>query len=73
MYLFAALINGGSQFYWLAIIGVLNSVISLYYYISKVSGLRIFMFPVECQWLFFWPRVFLQSSSGFGGPSWLTG
>ena len=37
MYLFAALINGGSQFYWLAIIGVLNSVISLYYYMRIVK------------------------------------
>ncbi len=37
MYLFAALINGGSQFYWLAIIGVLNSVISLYYYMRVVK------------------------------------
>lgn len=37
MYLFAALINGGSQFYWLAIVGVLNSVISLYYYMRVVK------------------------------------
>ena len=37
MYLFAALINGGSQFYWLAIVGVLNSVISLYYYMRIVK------------------------------------
>ena len=31
-YLFAALIKGGSAFYWLAIVGIINSVISLYYY-----------------------------------------
>ncbi len=31
-YLFAALIKAGQQFYWLALVGVLNSVISLYYY-----------------------------------------
>ena len=37
MYLFAALINGGSTFYWLAIVGVLNSVISLYYYMRVVK------------------------------------
>lgn len=37
MYLFAALINGGSQFYWLAIVGVLNSVVSLYYYMRIVK------------------------------------
>ncbi|MBH30819.1 MAG: NADH-quinone oxidoreductase subunit N [Candidatus Marinimicrobia bacterium] len=37
MYLFAALINGGSQFYWLAIVGVLNSVISLYYYMRVIK------------------------------------
>ncbi|MCH8010756.1 MAG: NADH-quinone oxidoreductase subunit N [Candidatus Marinimicrobia bacterium] len=36
-YLFAALINGGSQFYWLAIWGVLNSVVSLYYYMRIVK------------------------------------
>jgi formate hydrogenlyase subunit 3/multisubunit Na+/H+ antiporter MnhD subunit len=29
-YLFAAVIEG--QFYWLALVGVLNSVVSLYYY-----------------------------------------
>lgn len=32
-YLFAALIQAGPQFYWLAVVGVLNSVVSLYYYI----------------------------------------
>ena len=37
MYLFAALINGGSTFYWLAIVGVLNSVVSLYYYMRVVK------------------------------------
>lgn len=31
-YLFAALIKGGEAYYWLAIVGVLNSVVSLYYY-----------------------------------------
>jgi NADH-quinone oxidoreductase subunit N len=31
-YLFAALIKGGSQFYWLVIVAGLNSVVSLYYY-----------------------------------------
>ena len=37
MYLFAALINAGSAFYWLAIVGVLNSVVSLYYYMRVVK------------------------------------
>ena len=31
-YLFAALIKGGEAYYWLAVVGILNSVISLYYY-----------------------------------------
>lgn len=36
-YLFAALIKGGPQFYWLAFVGVINSVISLYYYMRVVK------------------------------------
>ena len=36
-YLFAAVINAGAQYYWIAIIGVLNSVISLYYYMRIVK------------------------------------
>ncbi len=36
-YLFAALIEGGTQFYWLAFVGVINSVISLYYYMRVVK------------------------------------
>ncbi len=31
-YLFAALIKGGTNYYWLAVVGILNSVIALYYY-----------------------------------------
>ena len=30
-YIFAAVIESGSKFYWLAFVGVINSVISLYY------------------------------------------
>lgn len=30
--LFAAVVKGGPAFYWLAIVGIINSVISLYYY-----------------------------------------
>ncbi len=36
-YLFAAVINAGPQLYWLAIIGGINSVISLYYYMRVVK------------------------------------
>ena len=36
-YLFAALIEGGTQFYWIAFVGVFNSVISLYYYMRVVK------------------------------------
>ena len=36
-YIFASLIKGGDSFYWLVIIGGINSVISLYYYIRVVK------------------------------------
>ena len=36
-YIFASLIKGGEPFYWLVIIGGINSVISLYYYIRVVK------------------------------------
>ncbi len=36
-YLFAAVIKAGSQYYWLAFVGVINSVISLYYYFRVVK------------------------------------
>lgn len=36
-YLFAALIESGSSFYWLAVIGVINSVIALFYYARIVK------------------------------------
>ena len=36
-YIFASLIKGGESFYWLVIIGGINSVISLYYYIRVVK------------------------------------
>ena len=45
-YLFAAIIEGGSQFYWLAFIGVINSVISLYYYMRVV---KVMYFEGESQ------------------------
>jgi len=38
-YLFAALIKGGSAYYWLAIVGGLNSVVSLYYYARVLRAL----------------------------------
>ncbi|MFQ6615673.1 MAG: NADH-quinone oxidoreductase subunit N [Fidelibacterota bacterium] len=36
-YLFSALIQAGPQFYWLAVLGVLNSVVSLYYYVRVLK------------------------------------
>lgn len=36
-YLFSALINAGSQYYWLAVVGIINSVISFYYYARVVK------------------------------------
>tara|TARA_Y100000590_G_scaffold269774_1_gene302920 strand:+ start:2611 stop:4101 length:1491 start_codon:yes stop_codon:yes gene_type:complete len=40
-YIFAAVIEAGSQYYWLAFIGVVNSVISLYYYIRVVKHMYL--------------------------------
>ena len=36
-YIFASLIQGGDQFYWLVMIGGINSVVSLYYYLRVVK------------------------------------
>jgi len=36
-YLFAAVIKAGPAFYWLAFVGVINSVVSLYYYLRVVK------------------------------------
>jgi NADH-quinone oxidoreductase subunit N len=36
-YIFASLIKGGGQFYWLVLIGGINSVVSLYYYLRVVK------------------------------------
>ena len=36
-YIFASLIQGGGSFYWLAVIGGVNSVVSLYYYLRVVK------------------------------------
>ncbi|MBT3179669.1 MAG: NADH-quinone oxidoreductase subunit N [Candidatus Marinimicrobia bacterium] len=36
-YIFASLIKGGSQFYWLVFIGGINSVVSLYYYMRVIK------------------------------------
>ena len=36
-YIFAALIKGGNSFYWLVLIGGINSVVSLYYYFRVVK------------------------------------
>lgn len=38
-YLFAAVIKGGPAFYWLAVVGVINSVISLYYYARIIKAM----------------------------------
>ena len=36
-YIFASLIKGGSSFYWLVVVGGINSVVSLYYYLKVVK------------------------------------
>ena len=40
-YIFAAVIESGSRFYWLAFVGVINSVISLYNYIRVVRHMYL--------------------------------
>ena len=40
-YIFAAVIESGSKFYWLAFVGAINSVISLYYYIRVVKHMYL--------------------------------
>lgn len=40
-YLFAAVINAGPAYYWLAVFGVINSVISLYYYMRVVKAMYL--------------------------------
>ncbi len=46
-YLFAAVIKAGSAYYWLAIFGVINSVISLYYYMRVVRMMYLKGEPAE--------------------------
>ncbi|MFQ6612364.1 MAG: NADH-quinone oxidoreductase subunit N [Fidelibacterota bacterium] len=48
-YLFAALIKAGPGFYWLAVIGVLNSVVSLYYYFRVVKSMYLEGKPSKVQ------------------------
>ncbi len=36
-YIFASLVKGGNDFYWLVFVGGINSVISLYYYLKVVK------------------------------------
>ena len=40
-YIFASVIEAGSQYYWLAFVGALNSVVSLYYYIRVVKHMYL--------------------------------
>ena len=40
-YIFASVIEAGSQYYWLAFVGVINSVVSLYYYIRVVKHMYL--------------------------------
>ncbi len=46
-YLFAAVIESGPQMYWLAIVGAINSVISLYYYFRVVKVMYLEGEPSE--------------------------
>ena len=40
-YVFAAVIEAGPDYYWLAFVGVINSVVSLYYYIRVVKHMYL--------------------------------
>ena len=40
-YIFAAVIEAGPDYYWLAFVGVINSVVSLYYYIRVVKHMYL--------------------------------
>jgi len=46
-YLFASVIKVGPQMYWLAIVGAINSVISLYYYFRVVKVMFLEGEPTE--------------------------
>lgn len=39
LWLFAAVIEAGAKWYWLAIVGVINSVVALYYYVRVVKAM----------------------------------
>ena len=70
-YLFAALIKAGPQFYWLAVLGVLNSVVSLYYYMRVMKKMY---FEGETQTeLYFPPRLSAVLLVGLGIPTLLFG
>lgn len=70
-YLFAALIKAGPQFYWLAILGVLNSVVSLYYYM-RVMKKMYFEGETQAE-LYFPPRLSAILLLGLGIPTLLFG
>ncbi|MDZ7344101.1 MAG: NADH-quinone oxidoreductase subunit N [candidate division KSB1 bacterium] len=46
-YLLAALVNGGEQYYWLAIVAVINTVISLFYYARIFKAMYLEPSPDE--------------------------
>jgi len=54
-YLFSSAIKGG--FIWLAVIGVLNSVISVYYYLRVIVFMYMKEPEVEFEWLTITPPV----------------
>ena len=46
-YLFVAIINAGSSFYWIAFFGAINTVVSLYYYMRVVKTMYLDGEPSE--------------------------
>lgn len=60
-YLLAAVLQGDSQFYWLAVVAIINTVISLYYYarIFKAMYLETPAAPVTERLAVSWPAMAL--------------
>ena len=46
-YLFVAVINAGSAFYWIAFFGAINTVVSLYFYMRVVKTMYLDGKPSE--------------------------
>jgi NADH-quinone oxidoreductase subunit N len=64
-YLFSSAIKGG--FIWLAVIGVLNSVMSVYYYLRVIVFMYMKEPEEEFDWVTITPPVILALAIGVAG------